>query len=123
MGPIRRALRLTALAWLLGQAATLSAFVPYDCCAGHRPEPVRVQAECHRTAATTHHEAPVQDDTCRMSGTCEGPVALLSVLSNHGLLDSPVTLHPDARRQHVAAPRALSADPLLIPPDSPPPRA
>jgi hypothetical protein len=128
MGSIRRGLRLTAITWLLAQAATLSAFAPIDCCASHRPaqQPPPSAETCHRTPQASHHDAPAapasQDDRCRMRGTCDGPVALLAVLSNHGVLPALASFEPEVRRGPAPAPRHVRLIPLLLTPDAPPPR-
>lgn len=57
-----------------------------------------------------------------MRGTCEGPIALLAVLSNHGLLPSVSSLDPETRREDAPAPMDVRVIPLLLSPDAPPPR-
>jgi hypothetical protein len=49
---LRRHVRLWATAWLVLQAASLSAFVPRDCCAAHRPEVAK--PSCHEVAPQSH---------------------------------------------------------------------
>ena len=52
MNILRRHVRLWATAWLVLQAASLSAFVPRDCCAAHRPAVAK--QTCHEVAPKAH---------------------------------------------------------------------
>ena len=153
MASLRRNLRVFAAAWLMLQAVALNAFVPRDCCAGHRPaaaschEPAATPAHCPMRAAGnppcamhggaepgahdqhassqrhSRHEEPRQA-SCRMIGTCDGPIdALVTLLSTHGtvpqrtamLLPAPaIAVAPDVREDLTRR---------FAPPDSPPPRA
>jgi hypothetical protein len=49
MAMLRRKLRVVALTWLVFQVAWLTALVPRDCCAAHRPA-----ENCHESASATH---------------------------------------------------------------------
>ena len=131
MKSFRRRLRAVATAWLLLQAASLSAIVPRDCCAAHRADAVRVARNCHQTATVEfeshgHHHAqpPVNRDTCALRGACDGPMAgFLAQLSLQGVLGQPPQL---SRQLIVEDYRAQTREHLtsrLVPPDSPPPRA
>ena len=53
---LRRRLRRLVAAWLVFQAATLSAFVPKDCCAAHEPAAYEQESACH--------DVPVDDPPC-----------------------------------------------------------
>lgn len=113
MKAIRRRLRLWVAAWLVVQAASLSAFVPRDCCAAHRPASHQAPS-CHESAPAPH---------CSMRGECDGPMAaLVTVLSNIGVLPAALTVSPDL---HASPVRVRPLERLLsrlAPPDSPPPR-
>lgn len=62
MTALRRRVRLWTTLWLILQAGTLSAFVPRDCCATHRPA---------ATAKTCHEEPPPEH--CPMRGADGAP--------------------------------------------------
>ena len=139
MTTIRRRLRLFVAAWLVIQAASLSALVPRECCAAHR-QAHDAEPGCHEKAAPARCPMPAadgtpcpmhrtkdtaqrSDDTCSMRGTCDGPVAaLLAQLSNYGLVTDSFELLPDL---HVTSARIHPREHLtgrLAPPDPPPPR-
>ncbi len=143
MQSIRRSLRLWVTTWFVVQVASLSALVPRDCCAAHRPAASAAKPSCHEKAAATqcpmraadgtpcpmhrgdHHEAAdTSRDDCAMRGTCSGPMAaMVAQLSNYGVLPSTLQLAPDL---HPGAVRLSVDEQLLIrltPPDPPPPRA
>jgi hypothetical protein len=121
MIPFRRHLRLWVAAWLAFQAVSLSAFVPRDCCAAHRP-PVQDQPAdpaCHHPA-----QAPDPGPDCTLRDGCNGPLSLLAaLLSPHAVLAEPTRI--DA----VASAAPTYARPLdtpiapTTPPDAPPPRS
>jgi hypothetical protein len=54
MANIRRRLRLCATTWLVFQVAWLTALVPRDCCAAHRP----AEQGCHESTSAT--ECPMR---------------------------------------------------------------
>ena len=121
MNLLRRHLRLWVAAWIAFQVVSLSAFVPRDCCAAHRPP-------AHEQAAETacHHPQPVPEPTpeCKLRGGCNGPLSILTaLLSPHAVLVEPTRIESVAL---VTAPhwRPLEA-PIArtSPPDSPPPRS
>jgi len=141
MNSFRRRLRLWVAAWLVFQAASLSAFVPLDCCAAHRAA-ASGKPGCHETPPAV--ECPMQaadgamcpmhsghhadtgmtpDEECSMRGTCGGPMAALSaLLSNQGVLPDPFAVLPDSCASTAAAP---ARENLMIhrrSPDPPPPR-
>jgi hypothetical protein len=137
MTAIRRRVRAVAFAWLLCQVASLSAFVPEDCCVSHAAEEAAKQkAEaCHEEAAPApvepkegdacpmHHGRSTQDD-CTISNACGGPgQQLLTLFSFNSTIDEPI-----ASSTLLAATPAFvpSAPPLLFRhalPDAPPPKA
>jgi len=130
--------RLWVAAWLLFQVASLSALVPKDCCAAHHAAAPTKQHSCHEDAGAPdsametgahcpmHHNGGNGEEPasgCTMRGTCSGPMAaLMSFLSNTGVLTDSFkltpTLHagfaPDPLREHLTS--------RLASPDPPPPR-
>jgi hypothetical protein len=142
MHSIRRSLRLWVTLWLVCQVASLSALVPKDCCAAHRPAASTAKPSCHQEASATRcpmraatgttcpmHRGDAtgadqaSTDACAMQGTCSGPLAaMVAQLSNQGVLPSTTPTLPELVR--TAAP--VSADTQLITrlvsPDPPPPR-
>src|SRR5687767_7869392 len=97
MHVIRTRVRAIALLWLLGQVASLSAFVPENCCVSHLEEQAAKdkQEACHEADPAPQPKpgdaCPMQHDTgtacpmhsgktadrCAMSNACEGPGAHL----------------------------------------------
>ena len=127
MSPVRKHLRFWVVAWLVFQAVALSALVPRDCCAAHRPVPTEVA--CHETVGATAHsssEATVPDsgEECTMRGSCNGPMsALAALLGNQGILTDSSAAPLDARISEMrpaAQERAVSSSPFIEPR---PPRA
>jgi hypothetical protein len=121
MTMVRRHLRLWVAAWIAFQVASLSAFVPRECCIAHRV-PVLAQG----AGETCHHPQPAPEDVpdCALRSTCNGPLAILAaLLSPHAVLAerSGVT----AAALSTVPPRAAFEHPhsLAVPPDSPPPRS
>lgn len=113
MGSLRRKLRAFAATCLVFQAAWLTALVPRDCCAGHRP----AETSCHETTAS-----PESD--CQLSASCDGPMAaLFALLSNHAVLPDAADALPDLDARDVAPPIREHATGRFEPPDAPPPRA
>jgi hypothetical protein len=122
-------------AWLIFQAAALSAVVPRDCCAAHRPAAAKADPACHDAAppaqdAHAHHSraaadrGAAPDDTCSLRGSCGGPMAgFLAQLSLHGVLGDRPQLGLDLVGTHLEPLGREHLASRLIPPDSPPPRA
>jgi hypothetical protein len=131
MKTLRRRLRAVATAWLLVQAASLSAIVPRDCCAAHRADAARVARTCHQAATVkldghAHHHAqpPASRDTCALRGACDGPMAgFLAQLSLQGVLGQPPQLSRQLVIENYRAQTPEHLTSRLVPPDSPPPRA
>ena len=135
MARVRHRLRLFVAAWLLFQAASLSALVPRDCCSAHRT----AAKACHEASATTHcpvqaaakppcpahgGNPPADESRCRMSGTCSGPIAaLFTLLSNHGILSNPPSVFRAADAHVLSVVESENLVSKLLPPESPPPRA
>jgi hypothetical protein len=118
----RRHLRLCVTAWLVFQAVSLSAFVPRDCCAGHRvppPDEREAEASCHQPPE------PAASDTeqCALRGTCNGPLGMLAtLLSPQAVLTATAAFSGHAATGATEPPSFESPRPLFVPPDSPPPR-
>ncbi len=137
MNAIRRYVRAVAMTWLLCQAASLSAFIPEQCCASHAAE---VAAKA-KAAAETCHDAPApkpkegdtcpmhrgtqqrSHDCCVMTNACAGPgTHLLSLFALIGTLEPPAasSIVLDSEAAFVPAPAPLRRHPSL--PDAPPPK-
>lgn len=118
---LRRHLRLWVAAWLAFQVVSLSAFVPRDCCAAHRPP-----AQEQPTDLACHHpqQAPEPGAECVLRGGCNGPLSILgALLSPHAVLVQPtgiesVTLVASTHVRPLDTPIARTT-----PPDAPPPRS
>jgi hypothetical protein len=121
MTSLRRHLRIGVATWLVVQVASLSAFVPFECCAAHHVEVSDEKAPCHGEQPAQHHET---DDDCQLRGSCKGPsAALLSLLSNHGLLSEPLPTSTDLVVSIVEGIPEQRLIRRLASPDPPPPRA
>lgn len=143
MQSIRRGLRFWVATWLVFQVASLSALVPRDCCAAHRPAASAAKPSCHEKAAATQcpmraadgtpcpmhrgdHNEPndTSRDGCTMRSTCTGPMAaLFAQLSNHGILTDQFQLLPDLHAGSTGIRTSENLITRLAPPDTPPPRA
>jgi hypothetical protein len=120
MTSLRRLLRFWVAAWLVFQAVSLSALMPYDCCAAHRRAASDKLQECHEQAG----EKRSPDATCAMRGSCSGPVAaLVRLLSEPGVLDGLPVLPADLAAPSAARPSHDTPIRRLTAPDPPPPRA
>ena len=121
----RRHLRLWVAAWLTFQVVSLSAFVPRDCCAAHRP-PAQEQAAdpvCHHPQQASE-PAPEPTPECALRDGCNGPLSILgALLSPHAVLVEPTS------NESVALVATTHLRPLetpiarTTPPDAPPPRS
>lgn len=140
---IRRGLRLWVAAWLVFQVASLSALVPRDCCAIHRPAANEKQRSCHENTLSTqcpmraadgtpcpmhrggHHDAAEKPgNRCSMRGTCDGPMsALFALLSHHGIVQDSFEMLPDLHASSAAIATRENLISRLASPDPPPPRA
>lgn len=143
MQGVRRHARAIAVAWLLCQAATLSAFVPDNCCISHAAEAAAkaAKADCHESeapkpqpgdacpmdhgdgAACPMHGSKSKN-CCVMTNACDGPgTHLASLFAYLGAIERPVT-HAIALESAPAFTPAPPAPRLHdITPDSPPPKA
>jgi hypothetical protein len=107
MASVRRRLRVLAMTWLVLQATWVTALVPRDCCAAHRPVSRSEQgahhsgsaAQCpmpgsdgtpcpmhrgkadhrqhHASTGEHHHQTPTAPRECSLRGACDGPMAAL----------------------------------------------
>src|SRR6185503_11847940 len=99
---IRRRVRAVAFAWLLCQVASLSAFVPGDCCIAHAAEAAakKKAAACHEEAAPPAskdgdacplHHGRTTHDCCAIKNACDGPgTQLLTLFSFITTVDEPL---------------------------------
>lgn len=109
----RRGLRLWVIAWLLFQAASLSAFVPRDCCLAHRPAAPTEEQKCHE---------PVSDQ-CVMRASCDGPLGvLLTLMLNLGIPGGPFGLFLDVHASALTSSLREKSVGNSFRPDPPPPR-
>ena len=121
MARLRRNLRGFAASWLLLQVMWLTALVPRDCCASHRPAHQRAEKPCHES---TDHQPLSPSPDCRLSGVCDGPMAsLFALLSNHGILPESAVGSPNAALRVIPPPVYENVSGRFEPPDPPPPRA
>jgi hypothetical protein len=126
--------RVIALLWLLGQAASLSAFVPANCCESHIEERAAKdqQEHCHESAPAPEPEpgdaCPMHsggaEDRCVLTNVCEGPNAqLLSLFAYLGAIERPLV--SEVTLTSGTAVISSSTPPLFrfTSPDAPPPKA
>jgi hypothetical protein len=137
MNAVRRRVRVVTLVWLLCQVASLSAFVPGECCVSHAAEArAREKADaCHETAAAPvsepqpgdacpMHHGSKSHDCCAITNACDGPgTQLLSLFSFVSILDEPLV----SSAVLESSPAFVSPAPPLLyrlaVPDAPPPKA
>src|SRR6185436_20429484 len=134
MTAIRRRVRAVAFAWLLCQVASLSAFVPEQCCIAHAAEAAaKAKAgACHEEAtppaskegdACPLHKGRTTHDCCAITNACDGPGAqLLSLFAFVSTVDEPIassTILDSASSFVPPSPPLLSR---LSLPDAPPPK-
>jgi hypothetical protein len=111
----RRRASVCAAIWLLCQLVWVSVIVPHECCRIDGRQPAAVEAHCHETAPP----AP----ECTLRGTCYGPAAaLLSMLSNPGILPPSAVPAPVFTRIASVPPAREQVMALVRPPAAPPPR-
>lgn len=124
---------MVAFAWLVCQVASLSAFVPEQCCIAHAE-----QAAAKEKAAACHEAAPVEQkdgdacpmhhtskshDCCSMSNSCDGPGSHLSTLFAYvGVLESPVSTAVTLESAPVSTAASSPLLHRLALPDAPPPK-
>jgi hypothetical protein len=128
MASVRRRLRLYVAAWLLLQAASLSALVPRDCCAAHAHQRVATVEEpgslCPLHRAESGEAGTEPANRCSMRESCAGPAStLFTLFSSQGVLPDPLVIQPaDGASLVTATPREQLVC-RLSSPDPPPPRA
>lgn len=137
MNAVRRYVRAVAMTWLLCQVASLSAFIPEQCCASHAAEEAAkakaANDTCHETPAPEPKEGDVcpmhrgtpqrAHDCCVMTNACEGPgTHLLSLFAMVGVIEPPPTssIVLDSEAAFVPAQPPLLRHLSL--PDAPPPK-
>jgi hypothetical protein len=102
MTAFRRRLRAVAFAWLLCQVASLSAFLPGECCKAHAAEAAAKAkaAACHESApaapkegdACPMHHGTKSHNCCTISNACDGPGQQLTTLFAYvGVVQTPRT--------------------------------
>ena len=133
MTKVRRRVRAVALAWLLCQVASLSAFVPEACCLAHAAEAeARQKAEaCHEDAAPAEpregaacamHKSG-SHDCCVITNACDGPGShLLSLFSYVSIIDEPLAASAIIESSAAFVPPAPPLLYRLAVPDAPPPK-
>ena len=134
MTAIRRRVRAVAFAWLLCQVASLSAFVPEQCCIGHAAEAVakKKAAACHEEAAPVApkegdacplHQGRTTHDCCTISNACDGPGGqLLSLFAYVSTVDEPIASSTILASTTAFVPPAPPLLYRLALPDAPPPK-
>lgn len=144
MRTIRNRVRAIALIWLLGQVASLAAFVPENCCLSHveeqaakdkqeachesepapEPEPADVCPMKHDTGAACAMHGGASTSGCAMTNACGGPgTNLVSLFAYLGAIERP--LSSAVILEFSAALVPPPAPPLyhFTTPDAPPPKA
>ena len=139
MGYVRRHLGSFALLWIVFQAATLSAFLPRECCPAHDTA-VRAETDCHGASndlcpmkGATGEECPMHAGSgsstpapvadCVMRALCGAPAGALALLIPVAGILPDTTVLSDAAVVHVSR---ITSDGLLFTPhtlDPPPPRS
>jgi len=134
MSAIRRRIRAVTFAWLLCQVASLSAFVPEQCCVSHAAQAAAKAkaAACHEEAAPPApkegdacpmHHGSTSHDCCKISTACDGPGShLLTLFANVGLLESPASSSVTLDSIAVELPASAPLLHRLATPDAPPPK-
>jgi hypothetical protein len=143
MTGLRLHLRTLVLAWLICQAAVLSAFAPAGCCP-ERSAAANSVEDCHGAdGLCPMHQTPYADAwsateaqidcpmhagqaapvPCVMRGICDGPAAAISMLlPAFALPEQSFTLdNPVSTAEPIATVYGACAVPLQT--DTPPPRA
>ena len=143
MRVIRSRVRAVAVAWLLCQVASLSAFVPENCCLSHAEERAAKdqQGGCHETEPVKPQPGdacPMQHgdgaacpmhgsksaDCCAMTNACDGPgTNLVSLFAYLGATERPVVTAIDLEITPAFAPASTSPLFRVTRPDAPPPKA
>jgi hypothetical protein len=135
MTAIRRRVRAVAFAWLLCQVASLSAFVPGECCIAHAAEAAAKAkaAACHEEAAPPAgkegdacplHKGRTTHDCCAITNACDGPgTELLSLFAFVSTIDEPIASSTILESTSSFVPPAPPLLSRLALPDAPPPKS
>ena len=143
MQGLRKRVRVVALAWLLCQAGSLSAFVPENCCvshteeaaakakkeACHESEPVKAESGdacpmAHADGAACPMHSSKSKDCCAMTNACNGPGSHLTTLFAYiGAIERPATSAVDLDSMPAVIPSPSSLRFQELTPDAPPPKA
>ena len=84
----------------------------------------QTQSAHHQTITAEHHPSPSPRTACRIAGTCDGPMAALTVLlSTHGILPAPATTLSNVGIRLAGADVGENVVGRFESPDPPPPRA
>jgi hypothetical protein len=132
MTALRRRIRTVAFLWLVCQVASLSAFLPGECCKAHAEEAAAKakEASCHDSApapkqgdACPMHHGRKSHDCCTISNACDGPGHQLTTLFAYiGVVQTP---HSASIVLESTAAFIPQPPPLLFQlsiPDAPPPK-
>jgi hypothetical protein len=135
MFAIRQRVRAVAFAWLLCQVASLSAFVPGECCIAHAAEAAakKKAAACHEEAAPPAskdgdacplHQGRTKHDCCAMTNACDGPgTQLLSLFAFVSTIDEPASSSTILESSVAFVPPTPPLLARLALPDAPPPKS
>lgn len=143
MPAIRNRVRVVALAWLLCQAGSLSAFVPENCCmahveeaaakakneACHDAEPVEREPGdacpmAHGDGAACPMHSSQATDCCAMTNACDGPGSHLTTLFAYiGAIERPAASMVVPASTAAVLSSASSPRFRELTPDAPPPKA
>ena len=142
MQAIRVRVRAVAVIWLLCQAASLSAFVPENCCVSHVAEKAAKEKQdaCHESAPAPEpgDACPMQHDTgaacamhggksadrCTMTNACGGPgTQLLGLFAFLGAIERPESSVIVLESSAAVAPAPASPLHQFLTIDAPPPKA
>lgn len=143
MRSIRRSARAIVILWLTCQVASLSAFVPENCCLSHvaeaaaeekkdachdaepvEPEPGEACPMAHGEGAACPMHSSKSKDCCAMTNACDGPgTHLASLFAFIGAIERPATSLALLESTSAAIPSPASPRFRELTPDSPPPKA
>ncbi len=121
---VRRHLRLLATLWLVLQAATLSAFVPRDCCQAHRP--AADAPHCVETAGAAPESAAQTPDGDRREDVVRracGAPPVFALFATPGIVTATAMPVVPVSASPVSLPRDEPPVDRTRPPTDRPPRA
>jgi hypothetical protein len=135
MTALRRRMRAVAFAWLLCQVASLSAFLPGECCTAHAAAAAAKAKDgsCHESAAPAVtpkdgdacplHKGRTSHDCCTISNACDGPGQQLTTLFAYvAVVQAPqsASILIESTAAYIAAAPSLPYHRSI--PDTPPPK-